>query len=334
MRAFVDLWDEITRVRYGVEEPKYRRFRYGVQVNSLGLTEQQPENNVYRILIEMLAVTLSRRRPVPGRCSFLLGTKPSDLPRPWDQQWSLRMQQILAFETDLLEYEDIFDGNPAIEAKVEALKAGRPRRAGADRRHGRGDGGHRLHEGAARRVECRADRPDRGGRHHGRRRQQMDRTRPLAAHLRPRGDHGRPIQRPRLTRWRGSSAWRSSRDEERGANRVGRARPRRCLVARMSCPPRLRPQRPARPRANGATPCAPPSANTAGPRGCRRSPSNRTEGLDGIRARVDAVSQTRSGAGSNSSSANRGSTAIPTAPNKSPRGRAIAEWTSPMKASA
>jgi (2R)-ethylmalonyl-CoA mutase len=122
MRAFVDLWDEITAERYGVEDPKLRRFRYGVQVNSLGLTEQQPENNVYRILIEMLAVVLSkgaRARAV----QLPAWNEALGLPRPIDQQWSLRMQQIMAYETDLLEYGDIFEGSTEIAAKVEALKA-------------------------------------------------------------------------------------------------------------------------------------------------------------------------------------------------------------------
>ncbi len=121
MRAFVDLWEEIGRDRYGVTDPKSLRFRYGVQVNSLGLTEQQPENNVYRILIEALAVTLSKR----ARCRALqlpAWNEALGLPRPWDQQWSLRMQQILAFETDLLEYEDLFDGSHVVDAKTEALK--------------------------------------------------------------------------------------------------------------------------------------------------------------------------------------------------------------------
>ncbi len=122
MRAFVALWDEICRERYGVTEPKFRRFRYGVQVNSLGLTEQQPENNVYRILLEMLAVVLSkdaRARAV----QLPAWNEALGLPRPWDQQWSLRLQQIVAFETDLLEYGDIFTGSPVIEAKVAELAA-------------------------------------------------------------------------------------------------------------------------------------------------------------------------------------------------------------------
>jgi len=122
MRAFTELWDEICLERYGVDDPKLRRFRYGVQVNSLGLTEQQPENNVYRILLEMLAVTLSkgaRARAV----QLPAWNEALGLPRPWDQQWSLRLQQIVAFETDLLEYGDIFDGSHEINAKVGSLKA-------------------------------------------------------------------------------------------------------------------------------------------------------------------------------------------------------------------
>tara|TARA_R110000824_G_scaffold118960_2_gene271484 strand:- start:102767 stop:104734 length:1968 start_codon:yes stop_codon:yes gene_type:complete len=121
MRAFVDLWDEICRERYGVTDEKLRRFRYGVQVNSLGLTEQQPENNVYRILIEMLAVTLSKKARARA-VQLPAWNEALGLPRPWDQQWSLRAQQIVAFETDLLQYEDIFDGSHVMDAKVEALK--------------------------------------------------------------------------------------------------------------------------------------------------------------------------------------------------------------------
>jgi (2R)-ethylmalonyl-CoA mutase len=106
-----------------VTDPKYRRFRYGVQVNSLGLTEQQPENNVYRILIEMLAVTLSKKARARA-VQLPAWNEALGLPRPWDQQWSMRMQQIMAFETDLLEYGDLFDGNPVVDAKVEELKEG------------------------------------------------------------------------------------------------------------------------------------------------------------------------------------------------------------------
>ncbi len=123
MRAFVDLWDEICLERYGVTDPRHRRFRYGVQVNSLGLTEQQPENNVYRILIEMLAVTLSKKARARA-VQLPAWNEALGLPRPWDQQWSMRMQQILAYESDLLEYGDLFDGNLVVDAKVAELKDG------------------------------------------------------------------------------------------------------------------------------------------------------------------------------------------------------------------
>ncbi len=120
MRAFGDLWDSYTADRFGVKEEKYRRFRYGVQVNSLGLTEAQPENNAWRIILESLGVTLSRN----ARCRALqlpAWNEAMSLPRPWDQQWSLRLQQILAYETDLLEYPDLFDGSPVVQAKVQEL---------------------------------------------------------------------------------------------------------------------------------------------------------------------------------------------------------------------
>src|SRR6202011_4623351 len=122
MRAFAELWDEITAERYGVSDAKHRLFRYGVQVNSLGLTEQQPENNVYRILLETLAVTLSKRARARA-VQLPAWNEALGLPRPWDQQWSLRLQQILAYETDLLAYGDVFDNSPVIAAKVSELKA-------------------------------------------------------------------------------------------------------------------------------------------------------------------------------------------------------------------
>ena len=110
MRAFTELWDRIALERYGVTDPKARRFRYGVQVNSLGLTEAQPENNVQRIVLEALGVTLSKNARARS-IQLPAWNEALGLPRPWDQQWSLRIQQVLAYETDLLEYEDIFDGS-------------------------------------------------------------------------------------------------------------------------------------------------------------------------------------------------------------------------------
>ena len=121
LRAFTELWDRIGLERYGVTDEKSRRFRYGVQVNSLGLTEAQPENNIQRIVLEMLAVTMSKRARARS-VQLPAWNEALGLPRPWDQQWSLRMQQVLAFETDLLEYEDLFDGSVVIEARTAALR--------------------------------------------------------------------------------------------------------------------------------------------------------------------------------------------------------------------
>ncbi len=120
MRAFTRMWDNLTLDRYGVQDPKLRRFRYGVQVNSLGLTEAQPENNVQRIVLEMLGVTLSKNARARA-VQLPAWNEALGLPRPWDQQWSLRLQQVLAFESDLLEYDDIFEGSHVIEAKVSSL---------------------------------------------------------------------------------------------------------------------------------------------------------------------------------------------------------------------
>ena len=120
MRAFTALWDRICSERYGVTDPKLRRMRYGVQVNSLGLTEAQPENNVPRIVLEALGVSLSKRARARAM-QLPAWNEALGLPRPWDQQWSLRIQQILAYETDLLEYEDIFDGSIVIEKKTDEL---------------------------------------------------------------------------------------------------------------------------------------------------------------------------------------------------------------------
>src|SRR5207344_2408498 len=121
MRAFVRLWEDLLEQRYGITDERQRRFRFGVQVNSLGLTAAQPENNVQRIVLEMLGVTLSRgarARAIQLPCwNEALG-----LPRPWDQQWSLRMQQVLAYESDLLEYDDIFDGSVVIESRTSELR--------------------------------------------------------------------------------------------------------------------------------------------------------------------------------------------------------------------
>ena len=187
MRAFVQLWDEITRERYGVTDPKMRRFRYGVQVNSLGLTEAQPENNVQRIVLEMLGVTLSkdaRARAV----QLPAWNEALGLPRPWDQQWSLRLQQVLAFESDLLEYDDIFEGTPRDRGQGGRAGRGRQGRDRARAGHGRRDRRRRvrLHEGEPGLRPRRPPRPDRVRRGGHRRGEPVRDHRALAADRRPR----------------------------------------------------------------------------------------------------------------------------------------------------
>ena len=180
MRAFTQLWDRICRERYGVEDPKLRRFRYGVQVNSLGLTEQQPENNVQRIVLETLGVTLSKSARARAM-QLPAWNEALGLPRPWDQQWSLRIQQVLAFESDLLEYDDIFDGSTVIEAKTAELAEAASAEL-ADVRGARGRlRGHRRAQAAPGAQPGRARPPHRVGRAEGGGRQLLHRDRALAA---------------------------------------------------------------------------------------------------------------------------------------------------------
>ena len=182
LRAMAEIWDEIALKRYGVEDPKLRLFRYGVQVNSLGLTEQQPENNVYRILFGMLGVTLSKNARARA-VQLPAWNEALGLPRPWDQQWSLRLQQIGAFETDMLEFGDIFDGSHVIEAKVAGAGGANPRRDRAHRSHGRRGhaGSARIYERAAGALQCGACRSDRDGRRDPRRRECLYGKRAFAA---------------------------------------------------------------------------------------------------------------------------------------------------------
>ena len=174
------MWDRICATRYGVTDEKLRRFRYGMQVNSLGLTEEQPENNVQRIVLEMLGVTLSkdaRARAIQLPCwNEALG-----LPTPWDQQWSLRIQQVLAYESDLLEYGDLFDGSKVVEAKVAELARGSRGRAAVGARRRRLVRDDRRDEGPARAEPRRTRAPHRVGRPEGRRRERVHRDRAVAA---------------------------------------------------------------------------------------------------------------------------------------------------------
>jgi len=287
MRAFTELWDEICRDRYGIEDEKFRRFRYGVQVNSLGLTEQQPENNVYRILLEMLAVTLSKNARARA-VQLPAWNEALGLPRPWDQQWSLRMQQILAYETDLLEYGDLFDGNPVIAAKVEALKDGA--RAELGTLDGMGGAIAAIEYMKGRLVEANAERLNRIETNQtvvvGVNRWQHGEPSPLTA-----GDGGIMVVDPaveadQIARLR---AWRAGRDVQAVAAALAALKEAAQSGANIMAP---------------SVACAKAGVTTGewagvmrqvhgeyrGPTGVSRSPSNRTEGLDPIREAVDAVS--------------------------------------------
>ena len=180
LRAMGQLWEEIGRERYGVDDERFLRFRYGVQVNSLGLTESQPENNIIRIVLEALAVTMGRDARARA-LQLPAWNEALGLPRPWDQQWSLRIQQILAYETDLLDYPDIFEGSQVMDGLVDGAGRGRARGDGGRGRARRRRRGRALHEDAARRVAPRARAPDRGGRAEGGRPERLHRGRAVAA---------------------------------------------------------------------------------------------------------------------------------------------------------
>ncbi len=287
MRAFTELWDEICRDRYGIEDEKFRRFRYGVQVNSLGLTEQQPENNVYRILIEMLAVTLSKNARARA-VQLPAWNEALGLPRPWDQQWSLRMQQIMAYETDLLEFDDLFEGNPAITAKVETLKAGaREELATLD---AMGGAIAAIDYMKGRLVESNAARLGRIETNEtvvvGVNRWQQGEPSPLTA-----GDGGIMVVEPgveedqigRLT------AWRADRDAQTVAAALTALRAA-ATAGENIMPPSIAAAKAGVTTGEWADVMRKVHGEYRGPTGVSRSPSNRTEGLEQIREAVDVAS--------------------------------------------
>ncbi|SMX47330.1 Methylmalonyl-CoA mutase [Maliponia aquimaris] len=287
MRAFVDLWDEILQERYGVEDPKVRRFRYGVQVNSLGLTEQQPENNVYRILIEMLAVTLSKKARARA-VQLPAWNEALGLPRPWDQQWSMRMQQIMAFETDLLEFDDLFDGNPAVDAKVTELKAGaRAELANIDSMGGAVEA---IEYMKGRLVDSNAERLNR-----------IERGETVVVGVN-KFTHGEPsplmdadggimtvdpaVEQEQIDRL---NAWRADRNE--GMVKAALADLRAAAVAgRNVMPASILCARAGVTTGEWAAQMRAVFGEYRGPTGVSRAVSNKTEGLDDLRAAVDAVS--------------------------------------------
>ncbi len=287
MRAFSELWDEICRERYGVVDRKHRRFRYGVQVNSLGLTDQQPENNVHRILLEMLAVTLSRNARARA-VQLPAWNEALGLPRPWDQQWSLRMQQILAYETDLLEHGDLFDGNPVVEAKVAELKD----RARSELAQVDAGGGAVQAIGymKSRLVSANAERLARVESGEtvvvGVNRYESGEKSPL-----PSGaeavvvvDSGaEAAQTARL------AAWRKDRDDSAVAKALGELRAA-CVSDRNVMPASIKAAKAGATTGEWGDVVRAAFGEYRAPTGVSWSPSNRTEGLDDVREAVDAVS--------------------------------------------
>jgi ethylmalonyl-CoA mutase len=287
MRAFVDLWDEILTERYGVTDPRHRRFRYGVQVNSLGLTEQQPENNVYRILIEMLAVTLSKKARARA-VQLPAWNEALGLPRPWDQQWSMRMQQIMAFETDLLEYEDLFDGNPAVDAKVETLKEGA--RHELSNLEGMGGAIQSIEYMKSRLVDSNADRLNKIERNEtivvGVNKFTNGEESPLTT-----GDGGIMVVDPAVEadQIERLNAWRADRDED--AVRSALAALRAAAKAGDNVmEPSIAAAKAGVTTGEWAAEMRAVFGEYRGPTGVSRGVSNKTEGLDDIRDAVDAVS--------------------------------------------
>ena len=287
MRAFVALWDEITEQRYGIADARYRRFRYGVQVNSLGLTEPQPENNVYRILLEMLAVTLSKNARARA-VQLPAWNEALGLPRPWDQQWSLRMQQILAYETDLLEYDDLFDGNPAVERKVNALMEGA--RAELAQIDAMGGAVAAIDYMKGRLVEANAERIARIESGEtvvvGVNRWQQGEPSPLTA-----GDGAIMVSDPKaeadqIARLRD---WRASRDETRVKAALEAVRQAAATGANIM-PPSIAAAKAGATTGEWGDMVRAAFGQYRGPTGVSKNPSNRTEGLEPIREAVDLVS--------------------------------------------
>ena len=287
MRAFVDLWDEICETRYGITDPKYRRFRYGVQVNSLGLTEQQPEYNVYRILIEMLAVTLSKNARARA-IQLPAWNEALGLPRPWDQQWSMRMQQIMAYETDLLEYDDLFDGNPAVDRKVAELKDNaRHELANLD---AMGGAISAIEYMKSRLVESNADRLNRIESNTttvvGVNRWTTGEPSPLMT-----GDNDIMVVDPAFEQEQINrlNQWRRDRDEVAVTAALDALR-QAASEGRNVMQPSITAAKTGATTGEWAAQMRAVFGEYRGPTGVSRSPSNKTEGLDEIREAVDAVS--------------------------------------------
>ena len=328
------LWEELGRERYGVEDAKHLRFRYGVQVNSLGLTESQPENNVQRIVLEALAVTMGRNARARA-IQLPAWNEALGLPRPWDQQWSLRIQQVLAYETDLLEYPDIFEGSKVMEGLVAELLEGARAEMAVVAEHG----------GAVKAVDyMKAALVD----SHRERLRRIEAGEQIVVGLNKYADsEPSPLLQgadggiltvdPEVEAQQRDAVeqWRAARDQGRGRRGARRARARRRRATRTSCRRRSRPRRRAPRPASGRRRCATRSASSA-PRPASARPLRRRPPTTSSPpcARRSSGCPRASGARSRSSSASPASTATPTAPSRSRSARATPAWTSSTTASA
>ena len=330
LRAMGRLWNQIGRDRYGVTDEKMLRFRYGVQVNSLGLTEAQPENNIQRIVLEALAVTLSR--DARARAIQLPWNEAMGLPRPWDQQWSLRIQQVLANETDLLEYPDVFEGSKVMDGLVEELIEGARAEMAVVEEHGGAVAAVPYMK--ARLVESHRERvgADRVRRAEGDRPEQLHRDRGLAADRRRRRRHPHPGPGGRAREGRGAGALEGRARRGRGVDRARGARPGRRRRERERDAGDDRGGEGGATTGEWAAVCARPSAPTGPDRRRRRRPPADREQLAEIRGR-STRSPSSSATGSRSWSASRGSTATRTAPSRSRCAPATSAWRSSTRAS-
>ncbi len=333
LRAMGVLWEELGRSRYGVTDEKQLRFRYGVQVNSLGLTESQPENNVQRIVLEALAVTMGRNARARAM-QLPAWNEALGLPRPWDQQWSLRIQQVLAYETDLLEYPDIFEGSVVMEGLVaELLEGARAEMARVSEQGGAVEAVPYMKSALVESHRERIARIEAGEQVLvGVNRYQETAPSPLTADA----EGGILVVDPAVEAGQQAAleTWRASRDGAAVLEALAELARVAASTTRTSCPRRSpQPARARRP-ASGRPRCATPSAPTAGPPGSARPPppprARRSPGC----ATTSPRCRRRSGATSRSSSASRASTATPTAPSRSPCGRATPAWRSSTRASA
>ena len=334
LRAMSELWEQIGRERYGVTEPKLLRMRYGVQVNSLGLTEAQPENNVQRIVLEALAVTLGRNARARA-IQLPAWNEALGLPRPWDQQWSLRIQQVLAFETDLLEYPDIFEGSKVMDGLVAELAEGaREEMAVVAEQGGAVEAVAYM---KARLVESHRERIARIEREEIKVIGQNCFTETEDSPLTAGADGGILTPDPEVERERREAL---ERVEGRARPRGGRARARRArrrggaTRASTSCRRRSRLRRRARPPASGRRRCARCSATTARPPASRAPPPAATRSCSLRSAAGSTSSRSGSGTGRGSWSVSPASTATPTAPSKSPCAPATSAWRSSTRGSA